>query len=164
MSQAWVQVLESVEAAARAKGLLRDHRSLLPHLDDHLRICHIAKEKGASFRSLPGVVSWANRESHNQHTCFHQFMWAKLECMIKTCSAGTESMLLDLGFAALHPVLHASRRHQRLRHIQLKYTLPNTNRVTHKHSTTYVLVPRAHNLLCVCYHLCCCFYAEATAA
>ena len=59
----WVQVLESVEAAARAKGPLRDHRSLLPHLDDHLRICHIAKEKGASFRSLPGVVSWGNRKS-----------------------------------------------------------------------------------------------------
>lgn len=61
------QVLQSMDAAIAAEGNphagpLRDHLSLRPHLDDHLRICIIPKRKGASFRDLPGVRTWRDGE------------------------------------------------------------------------------------------------------
>lgn len=62
------QVLENLAAAEKAKGPLRDHRSLCCHLDDHLRICAIPRRKGASFRDMQGVVTHADSESFNAHS------------------------------------------------------------------------------------------------
>ena len=79
-----LQVLQRLDAAQQASTAapLRDHISWCHHLDDHLRICHIPKQKGANFRSLPGVKSWddGNCSATAGHICAVAFQPLGVVC------------------------------------------------------------------------------------
>ncbi|KAL6221550.1 hypothetical protein ACLB2K_004946 [Fragaria x ananassa] len=49
-------LLENSKKNLSLNEILYDHRPLKLNVDDHERVCHVPKEKGANFRNLPGVL------------------------------------------------------------------------------------------------------------
>ncbi|XP_048137366.1 DNA (cytosine-5)-methyltransferase CMT3-like isoform X2 [Rhodamnia argentea] len=49
------EMLGIIDDSVDSDRLLFDHRPLELNSDDHERVCHIPKKKGANFRDLPGV-------------------------------------------------------------------------------------------------------------